>query len=200
MNTNNDIRSIIEQLKSEILPIGCILMFPSEKVPKGFLPCDGSELSKRAYPELYSIMGSTFGETKDSFFLPDLQGQFVRGWDKEGDVDPDRKFGSEQADSMQGHSHELHMSSYSTSAEGAHSHEILADGRKTFAGGSNERGVISTQFHDLQGGKTTTNGIHTHSLPEIRIKDPINSTYGIVKYSNETRPRNIALSFCVKVK
>lgn len=54
MLDNNEIRSIVEQLKIETLPVGCILIFSSEKAPKDFLPCDGRELSKIRYFQLYT--------------------------------------------------------------------------------------------------------------------------------------------------
>ena len=105
----SEIQSIVEQLKKELLPIGSILIYPAENVPSGFLPCDGRELSKEAFSELYSILKGTWGESDKSFFLPDLQGQFVRGWDKEGNVDPERKFGTTQEDAFQGHSHVINV-------------------------------------------------------------------------------------------
>ena len=36
------------------LPIGSIICYPSTICPEGFMPCDGRELSKQAYPELYA--------------------------------------------------------------------------------------------------------------------------------------------------
>lgn len=110
MIDQKDISFIIEHLKDELLPIGVILIFPSEKVPHGFIPCDGREMSKKNFPELYELIRGTWGETTTSFFLPDLQGQFVRGWDKDGDIDPGRKIGSTQPDSLQGHSHDFCVS------------------------------------------------------------------------------------------
>jgi len=198
--SEQEIKTIIERLKSELVPVGSIMCYAAPKCPEGYLPCDGRELLLSQYPDLFRVIGKTFGGNSKTFCLPDLQGRFIRGYDQEGDTDPERKFGSEQEDAIQGHSHEFKLSSNSTSSAGSHCHEILADGRKTLSGESHERGVISTKFFDLQGGKTTSNGSHTHSLPKMEIKDPCNSTYGIVKNSVETRPKNIALLYCIKVK
>lgn len=45
-----------EFIKREIartvhIPIGAIFAFPSERVPHGFLPCEGQELSCSQYPD-----------------------------------------------------------------------------------------------------------------------------------------------------
>ena len=41
---------------------------------------------------------------------------------------------------------------------------------------------------------------HRHELPKIEVKDAINSTFQRVRTSVETRPKNIALVYCIKVK
>lgn len=105
------------------IPIGCVLCFATQKYPDDFLPCDGRELSKSVYRELYTVIGDTWGETTSTFFLPDLRGQFVRGWDDGNGVDPEsgadsvRKFGSEQADTFQGHAHDLSINGVMSESE-----------------------------------------------------------------------------------
>ena len=199
----NEIRSIIEQIKIEIIPVGSILVYPSEQVPHGYLPCDGREISKKTYPLLYDLIKGTWGETETTFYLPDLRGQFIRGWDNGEGVDPDsgadsmRKFGSEQDDALQGHSHNV----ISCSKNGNHSHMV---------GSKNQDRLYSNIFYstynykDMQNyGSDTTNyytneaGTHEHT---IVIGPPSNSTYQKVRISTETRPKNVALMFCIKVK
>ena len=105
------------------IPIGCVLCFATQKIPDGFLPCDGRELSKSAYREQYALIGNTWGETTSTFFLPDLRGLFVRGWDDGNGIDPEsgadsiRIFGSEQADSFQGHAHDLSVNGMMSESE-----------------------------------------------------------------------------------
>lgn len=218
----NIVREIVEQLKNELIPIGSILIYSSEKVPHGYLPCDGSELSKKAYPELYALIGGTWGETKDSFFLPDLQGQFVRGWDKDGDIDPDRKFGKLQADAFQGHGHKLLIEG-KISEDGSHRH-LLYFQKNTIEYGNNTFSVdhsallvrnfeSRSSYYDNKYGKYKTlwpedydsysvdnSGSHTHTLPSMSITDPESCANGLVYPQNETRPKNMALMFCIKVK
>lgn len=62
------------------MPVGTISWLASENIPSGFLKCDGSSVSKSDYPELYAVIGDTFGEgTETTFKLPDLIAKFIRG-------------------------------------------------------------------------------------------------------------------------
>ena len=218
MLEQHEIRLIVEQLKAELLPIGSILIYPSERIPSGFLPCDGSELSKRTYPELYSLIKGTWGETKDSFFLPDLQGQFVRGWDNDGDIDPGRVFGSIQNDAFQGHGHKFIVEGQ-LSEDGSHSHSVYYNdapiryGKNTFS--SDAQSTVVHYFYDWDtyyrykyeykwshenNYAVSRGGSHTHKLPTMTVTDAISCANGLVSPQNETRPKNIALMFCIKVK
>ena len=62
-------------------PIGSIIPFGGSAIPSGFLLCDGSEVLKTSYSELYSVIGDAFGTASDNtkFVLPDLKGEFLRG-------------------------------------------------------------------------------------------------------------------------
>lgn len=63
------------------VPIGTILSYASATPPVGFLVCDGSEVSKTTYADLYTIIGDTYGTSTDAskFKLPDLRDKFVQG-------------------------------------------------------------------------------------------------------------------------
>lgn len=209
----------------ENLPIGCIFCYPSPICPEGFMPCDGRELSKQAYPELYAVIKNTWGETDTTFFLPDLQGQFVRGWDKDENIDPQRKFGSYQDDTFQGHCHELVVTGKMSEAEmGCEHHEIVYGTNTISSNKSISFSSILTQYEkelrddvynhfkrfrdkyttamrgctDIEKSKSDIS--HRHELPKIEVKDAINSTFQRVRTSVETRPKNIALVYCIKVK
>lgn len=206
-----EIRSIIEQLKEELLPIGSILIYPSEKIPSSFLPCDGRELSKKAYPELYTLMKGTWEETKYSFFLPDLRGQFVRGWDDGDGADPDsgadsvRKIGSKQTDAFQGHGHETEQIKGSTSSDGSHTHNVYREkhggGMGTIFYSLNHENNCFSDSCKIGTANIRSSGYHNHSFEiNVNVTSPKNNTYGPVRYATETRPKNIALMFCIKVK
>lgn len=57
------------------VPIGTILSYASATPPNGFLVCDGSEVSKTTYADLFEIIGDTYGKCTDTtkFKLPDLR-------------------------------------------------------------------------------------------------------------------------------
>ena len=62
-------------------PIGTILPFGSNNIPSSFLLCDGTELNRADYPELFAVIGTSFGtpSANTKFKLPDLRGEFLRG-------------------------------------------------------------------------------------------------------------------------
>ena len=63
------------------VPIGTILSYSATTPPVGFLVCDGSEVSKTTYADLFNIIGNTYGTATDTnkFKLPDLRDKFVQG-------------------------------------------------------------------------------------------------------------------------
>lgn len=63
------------------VPIGCIIPFSGSTIPVGFLLCDGSEVSKTDYADLYAVIADLYGAATDTakFKLPDLRDRFVQG-------------------------------------------------------------------------------------------------------------------------
>ena len=61
--------------------VGFCLPFYGTEAPPGTLACDGSEISREAYKELFAVLGTKAGagDGSTTFNLPDLRGQFVRG-------------------------------------------------------------------------------------------------------------------------
>ena len=61
--------------------IGAILSFASLHLPTDFARCDGSEISRADYPELFAVIGTSYGEGDGSttFNLPDLNDRFAQG-------------------------------------------------------------------------------------------------------------------------
>ena len=56
-------------------PLGTIIAFYGETAPTGYLPCDGTSRNTADYSELASFLGAS----GDTFNLPDLRGEFLRG-------------------------------------------------------------------------------------------------------------------------
>lgn len=65
------------------VPIGTILSYSATTPPVGFLVCDGSEVSKTTYSDLYSVIGDLYGECTDTskFKLPNAKGRVLQGAD-----------------------------------------------------------------------------------------------------------------------
>lgn len=89
---------------------GVIEMYGANAAPAGYLECDGSVQLRATYADLFAVIGTnhnTGGETGAQFRLPDLRGEFVRGWDHARGVDAGRTFGSAQADEIKAHTHSV---------------------------------------------------------------------------------------------
>lgn len=71
------------QMNYSTTPVGTILSFAGSKVPNGFLICDGSEVSKTTYADLYKVVGDLYGESgsEETFLLPNAKGRVLQGAD-----------------------------------------------------------------------------------------------------------------------
>ncbi|EFH7145363.1 phage tail protein [Escherichia coli] len=70
------------------LPVGVPVPWPSATPPTGWLKCNGAAFSAEEYPEL----AKAYPTNK----LPDLRGEFIRGWDDGRSVDTGRSVMSAQ--------------------------------------------------------------------------------------------------------
>lgn len=91
------------------IPAGTVIWFAANSPPSGFLKANGAAVSRTTYAALFAVIGTTFGagDGSTTFNLPDLRGEFIRGWDDSRGVDSARVFGSAQADELESHSHNL---------------------------------------------------------------------------------------------
>ena len=194
------IKDIVARELERLIPIGSIQCFARADVSTmmEWLPCDGRTLKKADYRELFDVIGLTFGGKGGSFKLPDLRGQFIRGWDMDGNNDAERQFGSLQDDSIQGHSHTVKVST-----AGDHCHKFGFHNNNT-----KEANAFYTSYthkdawdyeNEFKTGDFDTSraGRHKH---EIVVGNPADFTCGKVRVATETRPKNIALLYCIRVK
>ncbi|MDD8252438.1 phage tail protein [Escherichia coli] len=75
------------------IPVGFPLPWPQATPPSGWLKCNGAAFDKAKYPKLAIAYPSGS--------LPDLRGEFLRGWDDGRGVDSGRSLLSAQSDSIQ---------------------------------------------------------------------------------------------------
>ena len=170
------------------VPVGTILAHAANTPPTGFLECNGSNISRSTYATLFSAISTTFGvgDGSSTFALPDLRGQFIRGWANTGSTDASRVFGSTQTDQNKNHTHTTDSTSLTGgirkisegfgaggSATGVFTK--TADGNNTITGSSSTSPVGGVDF----------DGTHTHT---------ISSSGG----GTEARPTNLALMYIIK--
>ncbi len=143
------------------VPAGTIIAWASADRPVGYFHCNGARLKRENYPDLFAAIGTTFGagDGRTTFLLPDLRGEFLRGWDKGRGVDPYRVFGSLQYDEIKSHRHLRYLYDFGTGR---------GNGNNPWSAGmQGDRSGESPQWTGPHGG-------------------------------SETRPRNIAIMFCIK--
>ncbi len=103
--TNLDVFSKAET--RQMAPPGLVAHFARSTAPSGWLKANGAAVSRTAYADLFSAIGTTFGSGDgfNTFNLPDLRGEFLRGWDDGRSVDTGRTFASSQLDELKSHRH-----------------------------------------------------------------------------------------------
>lgn len=87
---------------------GDVKISAASAVQTGWLECNGSVKVRATYAALFAAIGTSYntgGEAGTDFRLPDLRGEFVRGWDNGRGADAGRAIGSSQADQFKTHSH-----------------------------------------------------------------------------------------------
>ncbi|EPG2086552.1 tail fiber protein [Escherichia coli] len=85
------IQSVLDYLglgEGSALPVGVPVPWPTATPPAGWLKCDGRAFTKEQYPVLARVY--------PTLRLPDLRGEFIRGWDDGRKVDTGRKLLSAQ--------------------------------------------------------------------------------------------------------
>lgn len=130
-NLENGVEYLFEHgVGGDTLPIGIILPFTDEEIPTGYMLCDGSAISRTTYSDLFSIIGTTYGEGDGSttFNLPNLKGRVPVGRDiTDTDFDTLGETGGEKE-----HMHYNGMSAYNnqltvsnTNSDSSHSADEL---------------------------------------------------------------------------
>jgi microcystin-dependent protein len=154
-------------------PAGAVQFFAMSTAPVGWLKANGAAVSRILYANLFAAIGTIFGagDGKNTFNLPDLRGEFLRGWDDGRGVDSGRTLGLFQVDTVQRMTGEV--------------------GNITFNGDDYATGVFSRRLmsHIQIGTITPLTG---------NFKITFDSA-AVARTSAETRPRNTALLACIKI-
>lgn len=93
---------------------GEVCFFARGTAPTGFLKANGSAVSRSTYAALFAAIGTLYGagDGSTTFNLPDLRGEFIRGFDDGRGIDTGRAMGSAQADELKSHTHPYNGSVY----------------------------------------------------------------------------------------
>ncbi|WP_316503420.1 phage tail protein [Escherichia coli] len=144
------------------LPVGVPVPWPSATPPTGWLKCNGAAFSSEKYPNLAKVY--------PTLKLPDLRGEFIRGWDDGRGVDAGRGI--------------LSIQGWLT---GSHYHNIRSwDAWDNTVLVPNDRGGDSLLSTD-------------NAVREGAINGKFSSQYRTESSGgNETRPRNIAFNYIVR--
>nr|WP_150322837.1 phage tail protein [Enterobacter hormaechei] len=154
------------------LPVGVPIPWPSATPPKGWLKCNGAAFTASQYPQLalaYPVMR-----------LPDLRGEFLRGWDDGRGVDTGRALLSSQSHAFTDHRHALSLWTGSALSKSATEPQKYSPQASRGDGGSMDESV-------------NTGG----ALGFSNLTNEVASSYKTYA-SNETRPRNIAFNYIVR--
>lgn len=54
-------------------PIGVVQVFSGNTIPRGYLACDGASYPTTEYPDLYAVIGNTYGGDTENFNVPDYR-------------------------------------------------------------------------------------------------------------------------------
>ena len=165
----------------QAVPTGSVHIMATTTAPSGYLKCDGAAVSRTTYADLFTTIGTTWGagDGSSTFNLPDLRGEFVRGWDNGKGTDSGRSFASFQGDDNKNHNHTL----TSGGASGTFVTGVSLDqATKRVDGSPNQETVLDPGTS-------------------------IDTTFGNVSYTaqtispsggSEARPRNIAMMYVIK--
>ena len=168
----------------QAVPTGSVHMMATTTVPSGYLKCNGAAVSRTTYADLFAIIGTAHGagDGSSTFELPDLRGEFVRGWDDSRGVDSGRNFGSAQSDQNKQHNHSA--SATSSVSDPGHFHNVPYSNSDSGDGVIEESG---TGFSGVEPTNSATTGI------SVSTSVSIGNSGG-----NEARPRNIAMMYVIK--
>jgi microcystin-dependent protein len=123
------IQELNSQVSSFLSPIGAITLFAGQTPPAGWLLCNGIKLLPSAYPELFAVIGYTYGQIDDFFNLPSLVNRFPIG---ASETYPLTTVGGSATitvttDNLPSHSHKLtNGTAIVDSIDGGHTHTTTA--------------------------------------------------------------------------
>lgn len=193
-----------------LVPTGTVVAFGgrADRVPTGWLLCDGRSVTRAMYPALFDAIGTAHGGDGTNFNLPDYRGRFLRGVDTGAGRDPDRaartapNAGGNSGDavgSVEGGATGLPTTAFSALEAGNHNHTGATGTEARFGGAGlvydGILGGFSVPFTGSVVFSTTGRGqSHVHGISTDGAH-----THTIAGGDRETRPVNAAVNFIIKL-
>ncbi|EOW3263036.1 phage tail protein [Escherichia coli] len=156
------------------LPVGVPVPWPSATPPTGWLKCNGAAFSAEEYPEL----AKAYPTNK----LPDLRGEFIRGWDDGRGIDNGRSLLTVQGYATEDHAHGLPSRS-----------TIVTDATINFYF---DESWVNSGTDIIKRGNTNDAGLPAPDYGTFKTYKQ--SVAGLGAAASETRPRNIAFNYIVR--
>lgn len=210
------VSAALDYLSRRSVPAGTVMAFINRTPPVGWLECNGQAITQSEFPDLYRALTGSDTDT-GPVNLPDLRGEFVRGWISNRPIanipgeTSGRQIGEWQSDTLQVHTHQ---DSGHNHIDSGHSHTVIESPHShqapTFNGGGGNFEVApdnKTAF-DYNFAAPTSEAVTDITIApaqaQIRpaqasLAEPVAfAEGGIPRLGKETRPRNVALMYCVK--
>lgn len=197
--------SDLMQILDETPPVGTVLMLSHDDLDQGrYLACEGQAIDitlpeNAPFIRLFRKIGTTYGGEGTTFHLPDLQGEFPRFLDRQGNVDPGRRLGDRQAyrtglpqtpfvaDSAGNHNHQI-------DGVGDHGHPLNLETTASRIWRGGDTTYNTAAYPPVSDNKSTAGGgAHNHTLHPTG-----DHTHNISGGDSETAPRNVAFVGCIR--
>jgi len=169
------------------VPSGAVFCMAVATVPSSYLECNGAAVSRTTYAALFAVIGTTYGAGNGSstFNLPDLRGEFIRGFDNGKGTDSGRSIASSQSSNNLSHGHSVSASVN----DSGHNHATSLGNKRVFLVGGSQN-VSFGGSGGYPGQDFSMSNANTGVTVSITQSDAGGS---------EARPRNIAMMYIIKI-
>ena len=176
-------------------PVGSIMAYTMSSSPEGWLLCVGTSVSKDEYPELFKVIGTTFGGNDTTFNLPDYRGAFLRG----SGSDVTGNYTGPELNASQGHATQTHThNATSIVTDRGHTHiQSSANGEFTNSEGNTYPSDSNPSFAGYDGVENKSWSNIGSSNTGISVSTNIENNTTNVN-TNETRPYNYGVYWIIK--
>ena len=172
-------------------PVGTVIWYAGSTAPAGYLKANGDSIANGSgttqsitadFSALYAVVGAN---------LPDLRGEFVRGFDDGKGTDNGRGIRTGQAEAYKEHTHSASADTTSNLSGTA------AKISETWNTNGTVSGIFSKGTGEYSG--NTPSGVDSNDTGSLTVNANHSHTVTVTAAGGtETRPRNIALLACIK--